>query len=83
MANRFGDFNTELDNVAIYRALVEQHGESAARELFDLLNPRFTDNAPDHRFPGRLVGNGAGCSGVAKFEERNCLRCAARRLPVP
>ena len=46
MVNRFGDFNTELDNVAIYRALVEQHGASAAGELFDLLNPRFTDNAP-------------------------------------
>jgi len=46
MANRFGDFNTELDNVRIYQALVAQHGESAARELFDLLNPRFTDNAP-------------------------------------
>lgn len=46
MANRYGDFNTELDNVAIYRALSEQHGEAAARDLFDLINPRFTDNAP-------------------------------------
>ncbi len=46
MNNRYGDFNTELDNAAIYNALVEQHGESAAGELFDLLNPRFTDNAP-------------------------------------
>jgi penicillin amidase len=46
MANRYGDFNTELDNVTIYRALSEQHGEAAARDLFDLINPRFTDNAP-------------------------------------
>ena len=46
MANRYGDFNTELDNVAIYRALSGQHGEAAARDLFDLINPRFTDNAP-------------------------------------
>ena len=46
MANRYGDFNTELENAVIYRALVKQHGEQAARELFELLNPRFTDNAP-------------------------------------
>ncbi len=46
MNNRYGDFNTELENAAILNALVAQHGESAARQLFDLLNPRFTDNAP-------------------------------------
>ena len=46
MANRFGDFNTELDNVQIYQSLVEQHGEQAGAALFDLLNPRYTDNAP-------------------------------------
>ena len=46
MVNRYGDFNTELENLVIFRALVEQHGEQAARELFELLNPRFTDNAP-------------------------------------
>ena len=46
MANRYGDFNTELDNVQIYQSLVEQHGESSAKRLFDLLNPRYTDNAP-------------------------------------
>jgi len=46
MNNRFGDFNTELENAAIFNALVEQHGEPAGRDLFDLLNPRFTDDAP-------------------------------------
>ncbi len=46
MANRYGDFNTELDNLKIYQSLVAQHGEDQARQLFDLLNPRFTDNAP-------------------------------------
>jgi penicillin amidase len=46
MNNRYGDFNTELDNAAILHALAEQHGEAGARKLFDLLNPRFTDNAP-------------------------------------
>lgn len=46
MANRYGDFNTELDNLKIYQSLVSQHGEEKGRALFDLLNPRFTDNAP-------------------------------------
>ena len=46
MANRYGDFNTELDNLKIYQSLVAQHGEQKAQALFDLLNPRFTDNAP-------------------------------------
>jgi penicillin amidase len=46
MNNRYGDFNTELENAAIFNSLVEQHGEADARDLFDLLNPRFTDDAP-------------------------------------
>ena len=46
MNNRYGDFNTELENAAIFNALVEQHGEADAQDLFDLLNPRFTDDAP-------------------------------------
>lgn len=46
MNNRYGDFNTELENAAILNTLVEQHGETSGTALFDLLNPRFTDNAP-------------------------------------
>ncbi len=46
MANRYGDFNTELDNLKIYQALLASHGEAQAKQLFDLLNPRFTDDAP-------------------------------------
>jgi len=46
MANRYGDFNTELDNLKIVQSLVAQHGEEKGRQVFDLLNPRFTDNAP-------------------------------------
>jgi penicillin amidase len=46
MANRYGDFNTELDNLGILQSLVAQHGEDKARKIFDLLNPRYTDNAP-------------------------------------
>ena len=46
MNNRYGDFNTELENLAILNSLVAQHGKSAGGELFNLLNPRFTDDAP-------------------------------------
>ena len=46
MNNRYGDFNTELENAAIRAALIEKHGEEQGTALFDLLNPRFTDNAP-------------------------------------
>jgi len=32
MNNRYGDFNTELENAAILNSLVEQHGEAVAHE---------------------------------------------------
>ena len=46
MNNRYGDFNTELENSRIYQELVNLHGHSAGLALFDQLNPRFTDSAP-------------------------------------
>ena len=46
MNNRYGDYNSEIENAAILRSLMQQHGEEEGRALFDLLNPRFTDDAP-------------------------------------
>jgi penicillin amidase len=46
MNNRYGDYNTELENAAILASLTERHGEAGGRALFDLLNPRFTDDTP-------------------------------------
>lgn len=46
MNNRYGDFNTELENSHIYRELVGVHGDQAGLALFDQLNPRFADTAP-------------------------------------
>ena len=46
MANRYGDFNTELDNLNIIQTLEAQHGREKALALFDLLNPRYTEGAP-------------------------------------
>lgn len=37
MANRFSDFNTELDNLALLTALVDKHGQSKGRQIFDQL----------------------------------------------
>jgi len=65
MNNRFGDFNTELENAAILNSLVEQHGEADGRELFDLLNPRFTDGAPT-TIPGEDWSRTAADSLAAK-----------------
>jgi len=46
MANRYGDFNTELDNLKIQQSLIARHGETQGKHLFNQLNPRFTDKAP-------------------------------------
>ncbi|MEM7280405.1 MAG: penicillin acylase family protein [Pseudomonadota bacterium] len=46
MANRYGDFNTELDNLHILSELTKQHGMDDAQAIFDHLNPRITDDAP-------------------------------------
>lgn len=46
MANRYGDFNTELDNLKIIQTLEAKHGREKALALFDLLNPRYTEGAP-------------------------------------
>lgn len=37
MANRFSDFNTELDNLALRTALIDKHGDAKGREIFDQL----------------------------------------------
>jgi penicillin amidase len=77
MNNRYGDYNTELENAAILAALEKQHGREAALDLFDLLNPRFTDNAPttipradwSRRAPDSLAS--AGMSEVPGLELEN------------
>ena len=75
MTNRYGDFNTELGNLRILQTLGEQHGEKAAAALFDLLNPRYTDNAPatissdewSSPVPDVLAGRGPKPVTVAKL----------------
>ena len=37
MANRFSDFNTELDNLALLTALIDKHGEPKGRQIFNQL----------------------------------------------
>jgi len=42
MANRFGDFNTELDNAKISKDLIARFGIEKGMAIFDDLNPRYT-----------------------------------------
>lgn len=44
MANRFGDFNSELENAKIKQDLVARFGVEKGTDIFDDLNPRFTSN---------------------------------------
>ncbi|PKI02076.1 penicillin acylase family protein [Glaciecola sp. 33A] len=44
MANRFGDFNSEIDNTKILQQLIKQVGEAKGKAIFDDINPRFTFN---------------------------------------
>lgn len=46
MVNRFGDYNTELDNARILDILTEAHGAETAKSIFDDLNPRYTQDTP-------------------------------------
>ena len=46
MANRYADFNTELENSKILAKLADQHGNTVARQIFDDMNPRTNQHAP-------------------------------------
>ena len=46
MANRYGDFNTELENGQMLSALARVHGQQTAKIIFDDLNPQRNEAAP-------------------------------------
>ena len=46
MGNRFGDYNTELENQRLLNGLVDMHGESTAWNIFNQLNPLYDPTAP-------------------------------------
>src|SRR5437870_9958725 len=46
MANRFSDFNTEIDNLGLLNALKVKHGEEKGRQIFDQLKWIDDPNAP-------------------------------------
>jgi penicillin amidase len=46
MANRFSDFNTEIDNLGLLNALRAKHGEQKATQIFDQLKWINDPNAP-------------------------------------
>ncbi len=46
MANRFSDFNTEIDNLALLTALKDKHGNDAGKRIFDALKWTVDEDAP-------------------------------------
>lgn len=46
MANRFSDFNTEIDNLGLLTALTDKHGAAAGRTIFDELKWVIDPDAP-------------------------------------
>lgn len=71
MANRYGDFNTELENAMILTELVKLHGQDKAKQIFDHLNPRITDDAPT------TISESDWANGAAK----PLLKAASASLP--
>ncbi|GHA21589.1 penicillin acylase family protein [Oceanisphaera arctica] len=47
MINRFGDYNTELENQQLLLSLEQKHGKQKAQQLFDTLLPYISDKAVD------------------------------------
>ncbi|MPY22345.1 penicillin amidase [Shewanella sp. YLB-07] len=52
MINRFGDYNTELDNQQLLMALMNKHGSNKANEIFNMLLPHMSKDAIDTIAPG-------------------------------
>ncbi len=46
MLNRYGDFNSEVENAALLDSLTDKFGEKTAAQMFDTLVSRGTDGAP-------------------------------------
>ena len=46
MGNRFGDYNTELENLQLLNGLIDLHGENAGWNIFNQLNPLYDSTAP-------------------------------------
>lgn len=46
MGNRFGDYNTELENQQLLNGLIDMHGETVAWNIFNQLIPIYDPTAP-------------------------------------
>ncbi|MCB1638519.1 MAG: penicillin acylase family protein, partial [Thiothrix sp.] len=46
MGNRFGDYNTELDNQKLLDGMIKQHGEDKGWAIFNQINPVSDPKAP-------------------------------------
>ena len=69
MANRFSDFNTEIDNLGLLTALKDKHGAAAGQAIFDELKWVVDPDAPT------TVPKSAGPK--RRRRERKTRRCAS------
>jgi penicillin G amidase len=65
MINRFGDLNSELDNLYILQTLIGLHGEETAWDIFDQLIPTVTPKERRQQFrresgTSQMMGKGKG-----------------------
>ena len=83
MINRFGDYNTELDNQQLLASLTEKHGEAIAQAIFDTVLPHQSDNAIDTIPAGEwspAQRNQLKAQLVAKLEKQQPQPDAKQRL---
>ena len=73
MANRFSDFNTEIDNLGLLNALKAKHGEEKGRQIFDQLKWIDDPNAPTTIPPGPAERKVVGPLVQEKIDNRTQL----------
>ena len=56
MGNRFGDYNTEIENQQLLDALIKKHGEADGWAIFNQLNPLNDPSAPTTVPKGEWTG---------------------------
>jgi penicillin amidase len=75
MINRFGDMNSELENLYILQTLIGQHGEETAWKIFNQLIPTITTNGAPTTIPA-----GEWYSGPAAKEKKHRMLASLQAI---
>lgn len=76
MINRFGDYNTELQNQQLLNALVKKHGQSKGKELFTALLPHYSDKSIN-----TIAENEWSAKGRNKFKDQLIAKALITATP--